>query len=148
MKVRAITGGVLAVFLLIFSCVSARCEVVCEMTPLHMHAQPASKKADASQQAGTSDMPGMQDCDGPSAKSSQDRETQFSAMANCDHRVCAHESVVAQPEHTLKLSVFVAVYVATLYPEKLQLAVGPSVAFETPPLRGLTPLELSSSLRV
>jgi len=147
MRLRAMTGGVLAVFLLVFSCVSARCEVVCEMGPFHMHAQPESTKADTNQQASMDDMPGM-DCDGPSTKFSRNGGIQLSANMNCDHHACEHESVVTQPEHTLKLAAFVAVYVAILHPQKLQLAIGPLAAFETPPLRGLTPLELNSILRV
>jgi hypothetical protein len=112
-----------------------------------MHAQPESAKADTNHQASMDDMPGM-DCDGPNARSSQNGGLQLRAQMNCDHRVCEHESVVTQPEHTLKLAAFVAVYVATLQPQRLQLVIGPLAAFETPPLRGLTPLELNSILRV
>ena len=149
MKIRAITGGVLAVFLLIFSCVSARCEVVCELGPLHSSGSRLNQtKSDTAEQATMDSMPGMEDCDGPSAASPDDGGARIAVKANCGHRVCEHESVVTQPEHSLDLRLFVAVFVTTLFPSKLQLSIGPLVAFDTPPPGSRTPLELNSILRL
>ena len=149
MNLRAINGGVLAVFLLIFSCLSARCKVVCEMGPLHSsYTQPERTKTGTAQHTAMSDMPATEDCDGSMGSAGSENASKVMASANCDHHVCQHDSVLIQPEQTLKLPVFVAVLIATFHAQRLELSYSPSVAFETPPLRALSPLELNSILRI
>lgn len=148
MKMRAMTGAILAVFLLVFSCASARCELACETESMHTHPHSKQAQSHPAESGAMADMADMADCDGAAGMSAQDHGIQLIAKTACEHQVCQHESVVAQSEHTLKLTLFAAVYVATLPHLKLQLSAAPAPAFETPPLRGLTPLDQSSILRV
>lgn len=146
-RFRTLTGTIIAAMLLIMSCGSARCEAACDsesFRPACHSEQPASH---AEQHA----MSGMRDCGMQAANEPSGASFQM-AHSQCLHQVCKQDVAVFQSEKHFQadkhqLRVFGAVLSLGMRLQRsshIQLARGNL----PPPLRSISPLQMSSILRI
>lgn len=96
-------------------------------------------------------MTGMSDCGMKKHSSSAERQSTIAAQADCGHHVCNQDSAEIQPKRdssltlaslqTVAILVSYTFYDAELNPIQL-------LRNETPPLRSITPLQLTTALRI
>jgi hypothetical protein len=134
--------------MLVISCAAARCEVLCDLNPL----QPTChERQAASQSEAKPAMAGMHDCGMKTPTASPERPTVVSNHAQCGHQVCNQAPAVVQNDKGIKLSVAAVQALAIVAAFTLHSADRVSSQLlrdETPPGRSISPLEMSTILRV
>jgi hypothetical protein len=137
----SISGSLLATFLLLISCATAKCDASCDLLTM----RPAAHKTSAGAKST------MHDCGMETMAAAN--VAVFATHAACAHAVCTHDPFVTQAEETLPLPVVpvrtFVVATSTDFPLRhAASASAPHSSEETPPLRNITPLALASILRV
>ena len=149
-KLRSISATILTAILLMVTCMSARCEVMCDLGTAHANCESA-KKANSAESKQDS-MSGMRDCGMKTQSAHQPEDAEIlSVHSQCQHRVCTQPAAVVPNENAwqLPLSTLQAVIVVAVFSlHHADLSVPPVAVEDRPPLRSISPLELSTLLRI
>ncbi|MDE1161153.1 MAG: hypothetical protein PW792_04305 [Acidobacteriaceae bacterium] len=145
---KLISSTFLAALMLVISCISAKCEVVCDFRAMGMacHGQQAAAKAEPQ-----SSMPSMKDC-GMGRRSAAVPDQAHAIHTQCAHQVCKEDVALIQSEKQFKVSLasLQAVAIVAVFSLDHGRVAEPMLLArsETPPLRSISPLESGSVLRV
>ena len=150
-RVRTIVGTVAVILALVFSCVSARCEALCDLGQVEA-AGAAGSGASADTQAGSKaqseEMGNMPDCGAMHTTEAQSDAGCY--VVSSGHHLCGHDDAAIaestrdwQPSWTV-----IAAVVAVVTPQPVLQASHLSPLAEAPPPGPLSALELTSIQRV
>jgi len=150
-RVRTIVGTVAVVLALVFSCVSARCEALCDLGQMKAFGSArsgASSHTQAAPKAKAEEMGDMADCGAMHMTDSQSNAGCY--VVSSGHHLCGHDDAAIaestrdwQPSWTV-----IAAVVAVATPQPVLQASHTSFPTEEPPPGPLTALELTSIQRV
>jgi hypothetical protein len=145
-RVRTIVGTVAVILALVFSCVSARCEALCDLG--QMKAAGASAHTQAVSKAQSEEMGDMADCGSMHMAEAQSDAGCY--IVSSVHHLCGHDDAAIaestrdwQPSWTV-----IAAVVAVVTPQPVLQVSHTSLSAEEPPPGPLTALELTSIQRV
>ncbi|QEE30046.1 hypothetical protein FTW19_19915 [Terriglobus albidus] len=150
-RVRTIVGTVAVVLALVFSCVSARCEALCDLGQVKASGTAGSDRSTQTQvvsKAQASEMGDMPDCGAMHMTESQSDAGCY--IVSSGHHLCGHDDAAIaestrdwQPNWTV-----IAVVVAIVTAQPVLQASHTSLSTEEPPPGPLTAFELTSIQRV
>jgi hypothetical protein len=150
-KVRTIVGTVAVILALVFSCVSARCEALCDLGQMKAAGaagSDASIQKHAVANAQSQEMGDMADCGSMHMTESQSDAGCY--VVSSGHHLCGHDDAAIaesmrdwQPSWTV-----IAAFVAVVTPQPVLQASHSLLPTEEPPPGPLTALELTSVQRV
>lgn len=150
-RVRTIVGTVAVILALVFSCVSARCEVLCDLGQMKA-AGAAGSGASAHTQTGSKaqseEMGNMPDCGAMHMTEAQSDVGYY--IVSSGHHLCGHDdAAIAESTRDWQPSwTAIAAVVAIVTPQPVLQASHTSLSAEEPPPGPLTALELTSLQRV
>jgi len=146
-RVRTIVGTVAVILALVFSCVSARCEALCDLGQMKA-ASGASTQKQAVAKAQSEEMGDMADCGSMHMAESQSDAGCY--VVSSGYHLCGHDDAAIaesmrdwQPSWTV-----IAAVVAVVTPQPVLQASHFSLPAEEPPPGPLSALELTSIQRV
>ena len=150
-RVRTIVGAVAVILALVFSCVSARCEALCDLGQMKaagVASSGASTQKQAVAKAQSDEMGDMADCG--SMHMTEAKSDSGCYVVSSGHYLCGHDDAAIaesmrdwQPNWTV-----IAVVVAGLTPQPVLQASHSAFSTDEPPPGPLTALELTSVQRV
>lgn len=151
-RVRTIVGAVAVILALVFSCVSARCEALCDLGQMKAAGAADSGRSTHTQavsKAQSEEMGDMADCGSMHMAESQGDAGCY--VVSSGHHLCGHDDAAIaesmrdwQPSWTV-----IAAVVAVIAPQQpVRQASYSSLATDEPPPGPLTALELTSVQRV
>lgn len=150
-RVRAIVGTIAVVLALVFSCVSARCEALCDLGQMKAAGAAgsgASTHTQAVSKTQSEEMGDMADCGAMHVTEAQNDEGCY--IVSSGHHLCGHDdaAIAESPREWQPNWTVIAAVVAIAAPQPVLQASHLSPLSETPPPGPLTALELTSLQRV